>query len=237
MTLTVATYNIAAGLSNGYFRKKNYHKSANVIKKINADIIALNEVGKHLPTDINEHTEFIAKHCGYEHYTFAKAAMFGKFPYGNSILSKYPIKDVEIFLLKKFVQLAPGIFEPRCILSTVISTKTQDMRVMCTHLGLLPIEQKLGIEKVIKSTAKTDMPIVFMGDLNINGNPKHILPLKQRLIDVCEQTDSKIFTFPAKNPKKRLDYIFISDNISLDRVYSLSEVASDHLPLVAEITL
>lgn len=237
MLFKVSTYNIAAGLSNGYFKKKNYYKSAEVIKNIGADVITLNEVGKPLPAFIKEHTEFLAKYCGYKYYAFAKATSFGAFPYGNAILSKYPIKNVEVTPMKKFFHIALGIYEPRCILTAEVEGKKK-LRVMCSHFGLLPDEQKLGIENVISQINKSDIPTIFMGDLNINGaTKKRLTPLRNVLHDVCETKKTKLNTFPAKKPKKRLDYIFISDNIDVEDVYTVRAVASDHLPLVAEIVV
>lgn len=236
MTITVATYNIAAGLSNGYFKKKNYYKSAEVIKSIEADVITLNEVGKPLPSFIKEHTSFLANYCGYKYFTFAKAAMFGSFPYGNAILSKYPIKNIKITPVKRFVHIAPGIYEPRCVLAADVQAE-KEVRVICTHLGLFPDEQKSGLEKVVSQVKSAEFPTVFMGDLNINGNKRVIQPVRKILKDVCDSYSGKVNTFPAKNPKKRLDYIFISDNIDIDDVYTVKSVASDHLPLVAKIII
>lgn len=236
MTLTVATYNIAAGLSNGYFQKKNYYRSADVIKSIGADIITLNEVGKPLPAFIREHTAFIARHCKYKYYSFAKATSFGTFPYGNAVLSKYPIENIKVTPVKKFVHIAPGIYEPRCILSAEIKCENT-IRVICTHLGLFPDEQKLGLSKVAEQVKMCEMPTIFMGDLNINGNKGVIKPLKSLLTDVCDSYGTSVKTFPAKKPKKRLDYIFVSDNIKIDDVHVVNEIASDHLPLVAKITI
>ncbi len=236
MTLTVATYNIAAGLSNGYFRKKNYYKSADVIKAIDADIISLNEVGKPLPAFIKEHTSFIARYCGYKYYTFAKATSFGTFPYGNAILSRYPIENLTVTPIKKFVHIAPGIYEPRCILSGEIKCENT-LRVICTHLGLLPDEQKLGLNKVAEQIRASKIPTVFMGDLNINGDKNIIRPIKNILTDVCDSYGNSVKTFPAKKPKKRLDYIFVSDNINIEDVHAVKAIASDHLPLVARITI
>ncbi len=242
MVLTVATYNIAAGLSNGYFKKKDYFKSAEVIKSINADVITLNEVGKHLPSFIKEHASFLAGYCGYKYFSFAKATMFGRFPYGNAILSKYPLSNVTVIPVRKFARsipgvTVPGIYEPRCILCADIECGSA-VRVICTHLGLFPDEQKDGLRAVAKELAKRDIPTIFMGDLNINDMKEsnvRITPMKKLLTDVCD--NSKILTYPAKKPKKRLDYIFISDTIDVDDVFAFRSTASDHLPLVARVTV
>lgn len=235
MTLTVATYNIAAGLSDGLFKKKNYYKSADVIKNLNADIITLNEVGKPIPEYIEEHAAFLAGYCGYKYFAFAKATTFSSYPYGNAILSRYPLKNIKIIPVRRFINIFPGIYEPRCILTAEVQSE-KPFRIICTHLGLMPDERKMGISKVAEQLAVSKKPTVFMGDLNINGNNKTtVRPLRKWLRDVCENRNLK--TFPAKKPKKRLDYIFISGNIYVDDVFTVDSVASDHLPLVAKISL
>ena len=234
--MRVATYNIAAGLSNGYFRKKDYYKAADVVKDINADIITLNEVGKPLPEFIKEHADFIAEYCGYKYYSFAKATSYGKYPYGNAVLSKYPIENSHIMPLKKFVQLLPGIYEPRCILSAEVKAE-RTVRVVCTHLGLLPDEQRFGLLKVAELVNASDMPTVFMGDLNISRNNKTIAPIRSIMNDVCDMHGVTLKTFPSSKPRKRLDYIFVSENIKVTDVHVVNIIASDHLPLVAEISV
>ena len=131
MKLKIATYNIAAGLNGDYFKKKNYYISADIIKHINADIIGLNEVGKPLPKEIEDHTRFIARHCGYENYIFGEAAIYRSYPYGNAILSRYPIDKSEVFPIKRHRQLLPGIYEPRCVLTANILCE-KPIRIICT---------------------------------------------------------------------------------------------------------
>lgn len=236
MKLKIATYNIAAGLSSGYFKKKNYYKAADVIKSIDADIITLNEVGKPLPKFIKAHADFIADYCGYKYFIFAKATTYGAFPYGNAVLSKYPIEHSEVYPLKKFVQLLPGIYEPRCILSVKISGE-KPVRIICTHLGLFPDEQKMGLLKVSQIVNISDIPTVFMGDLNISKNKKMFTPIKSILKDACEMHGVTLKTYPSVKPRKRLDYIFVTDDISVRDIHVVTEIASDHLPLVAEISI
>ena len=236
MKITFATYNIASGIGNGNIFNKNYKCSADVIKSINADVITLNEVGKKTPKDIPEHTKYIADYCGYKYYTFAKAASFGKYPFGNAILSRYPIENAEITLLKRFKMIAPGIYEPRCIISAEIAAEKR-FSVICTHLGLLPDEQKLGITKAAEILKKSKYPVIMSGDLNLKRNSQLLKPLKKLVKDVCEVSSAELNTFPAKNPQKRLDYILVSDIISIEKVSVCRNIASDHMPLSAELLI
>lgn len=236
MKITFATYNIASGIGDGTIFHKNYKSTADVIKELNADVITLNEVGKRTPRNIPEHTQYLADYCGYEYHTFAKAADFGRFPFGNAILSRYPIENTEITMLKRFVMIAPGIYEPRCILSAEIAAEKR-FSVICTHLGLLPDEQRLGITRACELIKRSTLPIIMSGDFNLKSSSKLIIPLKKLVKDVCEIYSPDIKTFPAKNPQKRLDYILVSDIISIEKVSVCNKTASDHLPLAAELII
>jgi endonuclease/exonuclease/phosphatase family metal-dependent hydrolase len=44
-------------------------------------------------------------------------------------------------------------------------------------------------------------------------------------------------TYPARNPKKRLDYILCNQEIQALQCCTISSDASDHLPLVAKILI
>ena len=237
MDIRVATYNIRAGLSDGYFRKKNYLKAADVISQIDADIIALNEVGKHVPKEIREHAEFLAKQCGYKYHRFGKATMFGAYPYGNAVLSKHPIDAVSVIPVKKFVQILPGIYEPRCIIAAQIRLD-KPIRVLAAHFGLFPDEQRLAVEKIAQLAESSELPTVFMGDLNIASPSERLTSqLGKQLRDACELRGASLNTYPSAKPRKRLDYIFVSNSIDVRNVFVVNEAASDHLPLVADISV
>ncbi len=47
----------------------------------------------------------------------------------------------------------------------------------------------------------------------------------------------KLFTFPSHAPEMKIDYILTSPEIQVDSVYTPRVLASDHLPLIATLTL
>ena len=75
---------------------------ANVVRQSNASIVALQEIDVNTSRsgkDLNQ-AEAIAKACGM-YFCFGKALDFAGGGYGVAILSKYPISDVQTFLLPK----------------------------------------------------------------------------------------------------------------------------------------
>jgi len=43
------------------------------------------------------------------------------------------------------------------------------------------------------------------------------------------------FTFPAATPQRRIDYVFVTRGITVDRAWVPETEASDHRPVVAEL--
>ncbi|MBO7217160.1 MAG: hypothetical protein J6V50_00500, partial [Clostridia bacterium] len=145
--MRIATYNIQHGMSH---RQRVIDGNApidlplmiSVIKELSPDICGLNEVyGKGCFPEFNDQPKVIGDALGYEH-RFGFAIDFGdepdgtKKPYGNGIVSKYPIKECEIIPIPKGDDDAPEYKEPRCILKTVINCDGRDLCVMVVHIGL-----------------------------------------------------------------------------------------------------
>ena len=110
------------------------------------------------------------------------------------------------------------------------------------HLGLHPRE-RLAHAKVLATLVDTlDAPIVAGGDLNERPDGRAVGFLSERFRDAwLLGGDADGETFPAEDPTSRIDYLFLSDGIVVERVLVPpgpdAREASDHRPLVAELTL
>src|SRR5699024_930018 len=82
---------------------------------------------------------------------------------------------------------------------------------------------------------------VLDGDFNTpqNASDVHELtPLLQIFTDTWVVTqDSDGYTWPADSPVMRIDYIFTSPEIQVDSTQLIPTLASDHLPVTADVTL
>lgn len=76
----------------------DYDLIAEAIKSQNADIVVLNEVRNKGPhPEYKNQTEILAQKAGFKYYFFGEAIKFAlTLPYGNAILSKYPILNKEV---------------------------------------------------------------------------------------------------------------------------------------------
>ncbi len=110
------------------------------------------------------------------------------------------------------------------------------------HLGLRPAERRRHAEELGDLLRGLDGPVVVGGDLNETPSGRAVSFLSERFWDTwLLGGDVAGETFPADEPTARIDYLFVSEGIRVERalVPAIPEVrvASDHRPVVAELTL
>ena len=110
------------------------------------------------------------------------------------------------------------------------------------HLGLHPRERLAHARALVALVEGVDAPIVAGGDLNERPDGRAVGFLSERFRDAwLLGGDSEGETFPADEPTARIDYLFVSEGIVVERVLVPpgpdARAASDHRPLVAELTL
>ena len=82
-------------------REIDFDIIADTIKKCDADIIGLQEIrDEGQNADYQSQAKIIAEKLGYHYYYFAEAICFGGVnPYGNAIISRYPIISAETIMI------------------------------------------------------------------------------------------------------------------------------------------
>ncbi len=114
--------------------------------------------------------------------------------------------------------------------------------VVSVHLGLQPVERHRHAEELVDVMSVLDEPVVIGGDLNETPSGRAVSHVSDRFTDAwLSGGDVSGETFPAEEPTARIDYLFVSPSISVERVLvpPTPDVrsASDHRPIVAELTL
>jgi endonuclease/exonuclease/phosphatase family metal-dependent hydrolase len=110
--------------------------------------------------------------------------------------------------------------------------------VVAVHLGLS------GQERESHARTLTDLlsgrhPTVVGGDLNEDATGSAVRWISGRYWDVVADTPEAA-TFPAKEPRARIDYLFVSEGIHLDRSWTGDDRfvrLSDHRPVFADLSL
>ncbi|MBQ4338304.1 MAG: endonuclease/exonuclease/phosphatase family protein [Clostridia bacterium] len=218
-------------------RKIDFDLMAKTIKESGADVVALNEIrGRGKREDYQEQTEILAKLLGFPHFYFAQAILVdGCNPYGNALISRYPIKNAQtIRIPDPLIKIGRFNFETRCILKAEIVAGS-GFTVMVTHFGLNKSEQKNAVETVLKNLP--DKKCVLMGDFNATPENPVLAPIKSKLFDTAEVFSNTKFSFPSDKPDKKIDYIFTSRDVKVIKADLIQVIASDHLPHTAQIEI
>lgn len=246
MKLKLMTYNIMSGrnypeLKNGKDwldpTLVNPSLVAKVIKEQSADIVGMNEVhGEGFIFD--NQPDRIAKEAGYDYYYFAQAIIDRGSPYGNAVLSKYPIVGAETIALDAGDPAEDSNCEARSIAKVIIDLNGQKIMVLVSHFGLLSSEKWTAVETIKKILEESDYPCILMGDFNMCPNELLIQELKCILKDTApEVVEGNWYTFSSDNPIMKIDYIFVDKTIKVVKAQALEAEPSDHKPYVAEVLL
>jgi endonuclease/exonuclease/phosphatase family metal-dependent hydrolase len=112
---------------------------------------------------------------------------------------------------------------------------------LATHLGLHPRE-RLHDAHEIGRLVRHATPAVIGGDLNERPDGRAVALLSERFGDTwLLGGDADGATYPADRPTARIDYLFATKGIAVERVMvpldADAREASDHRPLVAELSL
>jgi endonuclease/exonuclease/phosphatase family metal-dependent hydrolase len=227
--LTVATWNIhgAVGTDGRYAPGR----IVDVLNEIDADIVALQEVAS-----VQAHENFLTdleRATGF-HLVAGLLRQRRGSDFGNAVLSRYPVQSVE------HLDLAVDDYEPRGALDVCVDIGLPlPLRVMATHLGLRPGERREQVRRILAAVERdSPHPTLLMGDLNewyLWGRPLRWLHSHFREVPAAPPT------FPARRPMFALDRIWVSPTGCVRRVARhatpLARIASDHLPLIAEIVV
>src|SRR5688500_6212731 len=157
MGLTVATYNIHRCVGrDGRF---DPNRILNVLKGLDADVIALQEILWE-PHDALHLLHQFAAQLNYR--AIAGPTLLRRDGhYGNAILTRLDVRSVN------HIDLSVAGHETRGAIDALLTGATGSVRVIATHLGLWPSERRKQMRRLLALLAgDTANPAVLMGDLN-----------------------------------------------------------------------
>lgn len=214
------TYNIRLGIQKGL------PPIADVILEAQADIVALQEVGRHWTMGPKgDSTAALAELTDLRYSVFAPAiSRLGPAHYGHALLSRWPLTHPTI------VELPRVVDEPRVLLKTTIVTPAGALNVIATHLS--HIEDRPAQGRVLEEHALSSArPTLVLGDLNEYRLDGWLESLSTSFNGVGATGP----TFPAHAPTRCIDYVLSSGLKRYRTEVLFDEDASDHRPVVAQL--
>lgn len=228
--MVLATYNIHRCI--GLDGRLDAERITAVLRELRADVIALQEVESEREGGLGLIDRFAhaTNTTGIAGSTILKENAH----YGNALLTRYPVRALTQ------LDLSVARHEPRGALDVQLAGPDgKILRVIATHLGLLPGERRLQARRLLERLTQesTNDTSILMGDLNewfLWGRPL-------RLLHRHFTKTPALATFPTRFPVFALDRIWVHPRAKLHSLAlhrsALSRVASDHFPLRAVVDL
>jgi endonuclease/exonuclease/phosphatase family metal-dependent hydrolase len=232
--LRIATYNIHR--CRGLDGRTNPARIAEVIRAIDPDVIALQEVIGAGPASAG-HAEELGALLGMG-WVMAPTRHLRGHLFGNVVLSRLPINHHSQH------DLSWKTCEPRGCQRVDIAVDGGTLHLYNVHLGTAVFERRYQASRLLTmlTDKRVGTPKIVLGDFNewLRGRATSMLSERLSSVDLRAHLKRRR-TYPGVFPVVHLDHIYYDGdvevtNIELPRT-RLALIASDHLPLVADIRL
>jgi endonuclease/exonuclease/phosphatase family metal-dependent hydrolase len=231
-TLRIATYNIHR--SRGLDGRTNPARIAEVIRSIEADVVALQEVVG-AGGSSQGHAEEIGALLGMG-WVMAPTRHLRGCLFGNVVLSRFPVRHHTQY------DLSWKTCEPRCCQRVDLAIDDDTLHLYNVHLGTAFLERRhqAGRLSAIVHDRRVGDPKIVLGDFNewMKGLATSMLSEKLQSIDLRKHLRRRR-TYPGVFPVLHLDHIYYEGKVEVVKLElprtRLALMASDHLPLVAEL--
>lgn len=155
----------------------------------------------------------------------------------NAVLARPPWRIVSDGLV---VLPRRGGTHRRGVVSAVLGRSGHRLTAVAVHLGLSARERLDHVRRIWERIPALRAPVLLGGDLNEQPGEPAAAWLAERMWDAFEAAgEPPDDTYPADAPRARIDYLFVTEGVSVTAVRVAGEAgdASDHLPLVADLEL
>ncbi len=245
MKFRVLSYNIHRAI--GVDRRFRPERIVTIIENHRPDIVLLQEVDEGAPRSRElDLARELAQALNLPHHAVGHNVTLRKGRYGNATLSRWPI------LSERNIDLTIEGWKRRGCQHTAIALggdprRTHRLDVFNLHLGLSAGQRARQVELLARSGEMADLPqnaaCLVGGDFN--DWRSLLVPFLTFAMNFRSATDSAtgrpLRTYPSFFPRGPLDRIYYRGPLHLQHAarcrLRLSQVASDHLPIVADFEM
>lgn len=238
--LRVATFNIWHDAGNWPLRLKLL---TDVLRATDADVIALQEVlqdsAKNLP---NQAETLAAALGGYAVHFMSTSPEGAANRYGNAILTRLPILDVDTVKLEPFSDY-------RTAIRVRVGTAGGPVDIVSTHLAWQPdagLVRTQQVRHLLDWLPQDEVPLVLLGDFNAPLDEAALAPLAVRGLDPALPPGAIDTTLVTSRglPARVIDHIFadprdfaVRDARRIGDIAVEGEYPSDHFGVAATLML
>lgn len=237
--LRVATYNTHK--CRGMDGRIRPSRVAEVLQELQTDVIALQEVASLSGGRREQHqAQYLADAVGLRYYLGETCKWRGA-TYGNVVLSRYPVKNIEVYDLTASRRQRRG-----CIRCDLEIAPHKIIHLFNIHLGTGYLERRkqarLLMSKDVLLSPELRHPRLVLGDFNewTQGLVSRMLKHEFQSVDIQFHLNRRR-TYPGVLPLMHLDHMYFDPQLVLQEFIlhrsRRALMASDHLPLMAEFHL
>jgi endonuclease/exonuclease/phosphatase (EEP) superfamily protein YafD len=213
--------------ANLLMNNANPQALADELEELQGDVYLLQEVSADWDEQL-EHRGF------YTRFPFNRR-ITGENPFGIAIVSRWPLRDMELFALAEI----PAV-------RATIALGGRDVEIVSLHL-MAPIDAEqsndfwMGSERLVQSLGRRrGRPLILAGDFNASSDSLVAVRMREFVDDAWELAGPGFgATWPNGAflaPPIRIDHIYVSHDLAVTSVATGEGAGSDHKPLVAEIS-
>ena len=235
ISIRIATYNIHR--CRGLDRRTMPARIAGVIREMNADVIALQEVIGAGPAGPGQ-AEEIGAALGMG-WVMHSVRMLRNHHFGNVVLSRFPVVHHGHY------ELTWRTCEERaCQRADLDLGDEAVLHIYNVHLGTAVLERRYQAARLAAFVHdhRIKGPKVILGDFNewMKGLATKTLSALFQSVDIAAHLKRRR-TYPGLFPVLHLDHIYYEGDVTVRNLELVRTrqalVASDHLPLVADLTI
>lgn len=220
-----------------------------LIRNLNPDIVALQEVD----SEWSERSNFLDQaaylsdelemHLFYAPiYEIPDTIQIGRIRrFGLAFLSKHPFTDATNHRLSRLStqDTTSKTVDLLGFPHVAIQLGKHIINLFNTHLDFRsdPWVRELQVAEMLSITDEIGGPKILLGDFNAQPDAEVLKPIFDKFTNAEHPEKSNLFTFPAHNVTRQIDFIMFTDHFTLDTVFVIATTASDHLPIIARLTL
>jgi len=238
----IATYNIHK--CRGVDGRVHPERVARVLEEVQADIVSLQEVVSHEGASVakdgaDHQADYLAGRLGF-FGAMGETRKHRGGAYGNVTLSRWDFK------LVRPIDITVAGREQRVALRTDIRLGGHVLHVFNVHLGTAVRERRRQAVRLLDQDLLRAIdisgPRIVLGDFNewVHGMVTRTLVAEFHLKDLQGQL-TRVRSYPALLPVLHLDHIYFDHHLKIEKAFfhrsRRSIIASDHLPLVADLIL
>lgn len=233
--LRVMTYNVHVGI--GMDKKNDLARIAAVINAERPDLVALQEVDRGVErTQRVDQIKELARLTKMD-YAFAHNLNYQGGWYGVAVLSRTPILSIDH---RRYQHLREA--ERRGFIRVEVELKGQRIHFVNTHLDYQHADNRLyEANQMLAALPQKSAPVIVAGDFNDEPMGTSYKLMRESFVDAWAASGASGdgLTYPADKPSKRIDYIFCGagSRFSVKNARVVQTLASDHLPLVADLEI